>query len=151
MIQRTFSSPFFIQFQIRSDHPSELLRQKRTFSWPIPNLLVIIPLSKSELTLCETPELVFFTIPCSISSFSHVPSSIIYHLSRFRGACSGLGRNRARQSYGFTADPASPKTAEPPSLSLFVFINLPWGVFYHTRKTYSVLVTGKVKYYEHWK
>lgn len=107
MIQRTFSSPFFIQFQIRSDHPSELLRQKRTFSWPIPNLLVIIPLSKSELTLRETPELVFSTILSSILSFSHVPSSIIYQGSR--RMLRARRNRRARQSYGFHGRPGFPE------------------------------------------
>lgn len=113
MIQRTF---FPLSHSVSDSIRSSIraLRQKMTFSWPIPNLLLIIPLSKSELTLRETPELGFFTILCSILSFSHVPSSIIYQGSR---RMLRARRNR-RGKVMASRQTRLPETAEPLSLSL---------------------------------
>lgn len=100
---------------------------------------------KSELNSMRDTRVGIFTILCSILSFSHVPSSIIYQGSR---RMLRARRNRRGKVMVFTADPASPKQQSLFSFSFSFRINNKfalWGFFYHTRKRrYSVLVLAKV-------
>lgn len=146
MIQRTFSSPFFIRFQIRSDHLTELFEAKEgPFHGQSQIFFLSFHCSKSELTLCETPELVFSTILSSILSFP-----MYHHLSSIKVSRRML-RAREKQvseaKLWFSRQARLPRRQQSLLLfSLFVFINFALQFFpIITRKTYSVLVTGKVK------